>query len=240
MASNQEAPSYPLKLWVDKEKNRVVVAESTGEFVHALLNFLRFPLANIIQLVTTTEIGCINNLYRSVENIEADNFWNPLCKNMLLQPRDAFGFSGTRLENSCLMRLSVQHSMCSNCRGANGWLLSRFAGTNCNTCGRLMNQTPKMVVDSNEKAEENNGNSSYAKFIKARYLIFDDLKVMHSSPSNSIPLFLQLGYTDFKKLTEMSINIGSKEVTYAWISLYYLLLQNISICFVFQPYFNQK
>ena len=70
MAASMQDHSFTLKLFVDKEKNnKVVVAEASSEFVDILLSFLTLPLGTIIRLVSP-DIGCINNLYQSVQNCD--------------------------------------------------------------------------------------------------------------------------------------------------------------------------
>ena len=74
MASMQDH-SFPLRLFIDKERNKVVLAEASGDFVNSLLTFLTLPLGTIIRLLSnnethdqSVEVGCINNLYHSVQN----------------------------------------------------------------------------------------------------------------------------------------------------------------------------
>jgi len=87
MASNQEV-TVPCRYWVDNERKRVVMAEASGHFVDVLFSFLTLPLGTIIRLGNTLgqpiEIGCINNLFKSVEALNPDVFWNDICKRMLL------------------------------------------------------------------------------------------------------------------------------------------------------------
>lgn len=92
MASEQEL-KLPLSLWVDKERNRVVVAEANGDLIDILFGFLTLPMGTITRLVSKKQghdeaqkIGCINNLYHSVENFRDEVFWNHICKRMLLFP----------------------------------------------------------------------------------------------------------------------------------------------------------
>ncbi|KAK7286869.1 hypothetical protein RJT34_22190 [Clitoria ternatea] len=211
MATNHEA-SLPLRLLVDKEKNRVVVAEASGDIVDIFFSFLTLPLGTIIRHVSKNQqhddeakkIGCINNLYQSVENSGANVFHNHICKRMLLCPRNP-------CETLCQkLKVRMDHEseplkyfMCNKgCRR-----LSTFAEASC-CCGKLMDREIKLHGDSSEKGYEE------GVFVKGgtMYLIFDDLKVLQSSPGNSVQQLLQLGYKNFHKLTEMLINVGVKEI----------------------------
>ena len=78
MASNQEV-TVPCRYWVDNERKRVVMAEASGHFVDVLFSFLTLPLGTIIRLGNQfqlpVQIGSINNLYESVQNLSPDVFW---------------------------------------------------------------------------------------------------------------------------------------------------------------------
>ncbi|CAK7339010.1 unnamed protein product [Dovyalis caffra] len=85
--------SISLKALVDKKRNKVVLVESGKDFVDVLFSFLTMPMGTIIRLISngppTVGIGCMNNLYESVENLGAMIFRNETCKKMLLRPQNA-------------------------------------------------------------------------------------------------------------------------------------------------------
>ncbi|XP_061346539.1 uncharacterized protein LOC133292178 [Gastrolobium bilobum] len=212
MASKQET-IIPLKLWVDKERKLVVMAEASGDFVDVLFSFLTLPLGTIIRLVSKNqphqpvEIGCLNNLYQSVEDFSTDVFWNHICKKMLLSPANPCEALCKRLKLN-VDDTDTKYYMCSSCLEDNDWLLSTFGLTSC-SCGKLMDKEMKLVVESNEETHEN------GVFVKEKtmFLIFDDLRVLKSSPGNTVQQLLQLGYRDFNKMTEMSLKVGMKEIS---------------------------
>ncbi|KAL2337517.1 hypothetical protein Fmac_011963 [Flemingia macrophylla] len=214
MASKQEF-SLPLKLLVDKERNRVVVAEAGGDLVDIFFSFLTLPLGTITRLVSkkqvqdeAEEIGCINNLYHSVESSGAEVFWNHICKRMLLCPRNPCEALCQKLKVNVDDSEPMKYFMCSNkCRRGGNWFLSTFAGASC-SCGRLMDKEMKLHGDTSE------GTCEDCVFVKGNtmYLIFDDLRVQQSSPGNSVQQLVQLGYRNLHRLTETSLNVGLKEI----------------------------
>ncbi|KAI9085398.1 hypothetical protein K1719_032654 [Acacia pycnantha] len=169
MASAQCPSLSPLRLFVDKERNKVVMGEASGDFIDALLSFLTLPLGTIIRL-RLAEVGCINNLYRSVQNLNTEvRFWNGICKKMLLCPRNP-------CEKLCQkLRFNVDDT-------------EPTKGLMCGSCSGLFGVG------------------------EAIYLIFDDLTVLHNSACNTIHQLVQLGYTDFTKLTEISPNVGLNQI----------------------------
>ncbi|KAL5180301.1 hypothetical protein HKD37_01G001466 [Glycine soja] len=214
MASKQE-PKLSLTLLVDKERNCVVVAEASGDLIDILFSFLTLPLGTIIRLVSkkqghdeADEIGCINNLYQSLENSGDEVFWNHICKRMLLCPRNPCEALCQKLKVKLDDSKPMKYFMCSSrCRRGGDWFLSTFAEASCH-CGKLMDKEMKQHGDSNE------GTHGDGVFVKGQtmYLIFDDLRVLESSPGNSAQQLVQLGYKNFQKLIKRSLNVGIKEI----------------------------
>jgi len=210
MASNQEA-TIPLKIWEDKEQSSVIVAEASGYFVDVLFSFLSLPLGTIIRLVSKNqphqplEIGCIDNLYQSVQKFNTNVFWNGICPQMLLSPRNPLESSFQRLKLKVDDTVPTKYFVCRYCLKGSDSLLSTFAEASCH-CGKLMTKEMKVLEEGSW------GNGVFVKG-DAMFLIFDGLRVLNSSPGNTVQQLLQLGYKDVNKLTEKQVNVGMKEVT---------------------------
>ncbi|XP_010480428.1 PREDICTED: uncharacterized protein LOC104759168 [Camelina sativa] len=90
---SSEGPILSLKLLVDTEKNKVVLAEAGKDFVDVLFRLLALPMGAIVRLLEkyklkqAATIGCFNNLYSSVSNLGIHDFMSEACKDMLLYPR---------------------------------------------------------------------------------------------------------------------------------------------------------
>ncbi|OQU82236.1 hypothetical protein SORBI_3006G200400, partial [Sorghum bicolor] len=81
-----------VKFLVDNEKKKVVFAESGKDFVDVLFSFLTLPLGTIVRLLgKDSSLGCFDELYKSVERLDASHFQTKACKNMLLRPLNAAG-----------------------------------------------------------------------------------------------------------------------------------------------------
>ncbi|XP_061368622.1 uncharacterized protein LOC133311579 [Gastrolobium bilobum] len=195
MAFERET-KFPLKLFVDKERNHVVMAEAGGDLIGILFGLLKLPLGTIMclqrksmksiaadenlddqpnKIGSIREIGCINNLYQSVINLDADVFFAARFKNRFLFPCNPS-------EDLCQkLRLIVN------------------------------DQELKREHLSCRHSEETRMNTGFINE-KSMYLIFNDLKVLQSSPNNCVDQLVQLGYKNFNELTEMSINVGLKEM----------------------------
>ncbi|XP_028783614.1 uncharacterized protein LOC114739705 [Neltuma alba] len=215
MASVQgPSSSSHLRLFVDRQRNKVVVAEASGDFIDALLSFLTLPLGTIIRLPSnkqthrsSAEVGCINNLYQSVQNFDTQVFWNGTCKKMLLWPRNPCEKLCQKLKFNVDDTEPTKYMMCGSCGGGNRRLLSTFAGVSC-SCGKLMDKEMKLV------GEENNPKGEDGVFVRGdtMYLIFDDLRVLENFPGNTVHHLVQLGHTDLSKLAEVAPNVGLSQI----------------------------
>ncbi|MQM04774.1 hypothetical protein Taro_037582 [Colocasia esculenta] len=79
-----------LVLVVDKQANRVLWAESGGDVVDVLFSFLTLPLGTVVRVLgKQSGLGCVDELYKSVEALDESCFQTPCCKSMLLRPRSA-------------------------------------------------------------------------------------------------------------------------------------------------------
>lgn len=89
--ADKHVSSISLKALVDKGNNKVLFAESDDGFIDILFSFLTMPMGTIIRrtrnLLQEVDIGCMNNLYESVENFDVQHLRAEPCKTMLLCPR---------------------------------------------------------------------------------------------------------------------------------------------------------
>ncbi|KAF7845418.1 uncharacterized protein G2W53_002323 [Senna tora] len=200
-----------MRLYVDKERNRVVVGEASADFVDILFSFLTLPLGTIIRLFSNQlHIGCINNLYRSLQELDTQVFWNELCHQMLLHPRNPCESLCEKLRFNVDDTEPTKYFMCESCGGGGrDLLLSTFAGLKC-SCGKLMNKEMKLQEGDDPK-EDKTRNGVFVE-ASTTYLIFDDLKVLQNSATNCAHQLVQLGYTSFDKLTLISPTLGFNQI----------------------------
>ncbi|CAH8251901.1 unnamed protein product [Arabidopsis lyrata] len=96
---SSEKPILKLKLLVDRKTNKVVLAEAGKDFVDVLFGFMALPMGTIVRLLEKNSrnqksqatrpatIGCFNNLYKSVVDMDEDDFMTEASKDMLLYPK---------------------------------------------------------------------------------------------------------------------------------------------------------
>ncbi|XP_059648229.1 uncharacterized protein LOC132294399 [Cornus florida] len=205
MMANESSQSLSLKVLVEKEKNQVVFAESNKDFVDVLFSFMTMPIATIITLARQhsleVDIGCLNNLYESVENIDEEHLQSMECKDMLLHPRSAAEIYCTDLKLNFVNSNTKYYYACSKDHCFGPYLNARCY------CGNSMSYAYSL---NNHLCVPRDG----GVFVKstARFLITDDLLVKPLSTMTGLTLLSKFGATDRSTREEMTINIEKDKV----------------------------
>ncbi|KAG5253777.1 DUF674 family [Salix suchowensis] len=206
-----------LKAFVDKKSNRVAFVESDEFFVDILFSFLTMPTGTIIHLLSSLSpekgIGCMNNLYKSVENTDVMYFRTEACKDMLLLPHNAAAAYCKSLklkidDFDALRFFCCESSQCTTHRYK---LWSHYKNLYCG-CGRPMSR----IVNLSCQAPSNRGSDARNRgvFVKGltRFVVSDNFQVMPVSTSASISILTKLGVMDTDTIEERTFDIGVTEV----------------------------
>uniref|UniRef100_I1PPA9 DUF674 family protein n=1 Tax=Oryza glaberrima TaxID=4538 RepID=I1PPA9_ORYGL len=207
--SNNGGPTVAVKLYIDKEKKKVLFAESDKEFVDVLFSFLTLPLGTIVRLLgKQSQIGCLDELYKSVEALSEDYFQTKACKAMLLRPRNAAGSHCDRLKvkvDDTNERL-IYVCPTSSCDARS---FSSFWGV-CNSCTvtttLILRETP---VDC--RTVESNDDGVFVKS-DLKFIIFDDLHVAAASTSTMFPLLGKFGLLEQRNIEEKVLELNSHKI----------------------------
>ncbi|XP_009630965.1 uncharacterized protein [Nicotiana tomentosiformis] len=203
MADKQESKIL-LKLLVDEKKDHVVAAEAKVDFMDILVSLLTLPLGTIIRLIKAEAgvVGCMNNLYQSVENLSEEDLFIEQCKTMLLNPRNPYPKYCMRLKMHVDDSVFEKYYECSNCSKH-----SYFMNVVCSCEGKFTKE--KFLKDS----AVNTVGDEYV-FLKGgiSFLTTDDLQVKCASPSSLVQILSSVGLSDMKQVEEMHVEVGKNEV----------------------------
>ncbi|KAJ0083297.1 hypothetical protein Patl1_31187 [Pistacia atlantica] len=219
--TTDKAKAISLKALVDKENNRVIFAESDVDFTDVLLSFLTMPMGTIIRLISnhnqppTVAVGCMNNLYESIKNLDMQFFRSEACKTMLLCPRNDAAPQNKRLKLQIDDGELPRYFLCTtDCTLSGHKLLSLYPNAVCE-CGKLMDRTmelsektvQKLVFDARDRGV----------FVKGltQFIISDELQVKPSSIEASVSVLSKLGLMDCSAIKEYKysiVDIGVDEV----------------------------
>ncbi|CAH8337361.1 unnamed protein product [Eruca vesicaria subsp. sativa] len=211
MANSAAKPKFSLRLLIDEEKNRVVLAEAGKDFVDVLCSLLTLPMGTIVRLLEKHQtpqspvVGCFHKLYKSVSDMSDDNFEAQACKNLLLYPRSVKESLSRKLKLNIDDTVATGFFICpyfmsneSCCK-----VYSNTSASRCCYCGRAMSCE---IQVQGELAD------GVLPSCRTSFIITDDLKVSLNSMGLVLNVLNDLGYAGFDKLQEMLIDVGSEEV----------------------------
>ncbi|KAF4401274.1 hypothetical protein G4B88_014115, partial [Cannabis sativa] len=214
-SQHETAPTEIIvKLVIDKKRNQVLFVECDNEFVDVLLSFLTLPMGTIIRIGDNNKksgIGCMDELYKSVEAMNPKCFWTKACKNMLLEPRSAYGLELSNLAVKINDGIDyAKFYTCSKtpCLNYESLGFVSFLKNSVCACGKTMDNKLRMRY-GNGGSKCNNG---YWSFISSRkrFIVSDDLRVLPASISNA--LLLTQGLVDNSSVEHRNIHVGLQEI----------------------------
>ncbi|KAK5841452.1 hypothetical protein PVK06_003773 [Gossypium arboreum] len=203
--ASEDSTTVSIKLFIDQESNKVIVAEAGSDIVDILRRLLKFPLGNIARLISKHQsvqrAVCLNNLYDSVENLSPTIFRTDACKSMLLNPRSIHEDQySKKLKLNMDVSEPTKYFRCSNVCCPEK-LFSHYKTSRCR-CGNMLNFP---IPIGNAVIDESEGEPML-------FFITDDLRVMQAFPGNLINFLLNLGIYDVCQIEEKVVDISSKEI----------------------------
>lgn len=204
----------PLKVLIHKEEERVVFAEGNADFVDILLSFLTLPMGTISKLLSKHSsssqpltIGCFDNLYRSVFNLEAKYYATEGCKQLLVNTRNSAEAECQRLKIN-IDDTPVDYFTCTTKGCRDDCVIAyfiKYAEVGCNICSKLLKK--KAYLSNTRVAEQGvfvNPNESF--------IISNDLWIFPNNPASALTILENTTSTDSKVCEEKTFQIGYSEV----------------------------
>nr|CAB3485615.1 unnamed protein product [Digitaria exilis] len=183
MATSEQEVTIDVKLFVDKEKKKVLFAESDKEFVDVLFSFLTIPLGTIVRLLDKqSQMGCLDEVYKSVEDLSSDYFQTKACKVMLLKPLNAASSHCDRL------KINIDDTK--------------------TRAVYLFGQSPQ---NDGSTAAGDSEDGVFVKGC-LKFIITDDLQVAPASTSLMLSLFEKFGVGDPADLEKAVVNLSSDKI----------------------------
>ena len=200
-----------LNLLIEKNSGRVLLAECDKNFVDVLLSFLVLPLGKVIRLADKeSRIGSMDELYKSVETLSTECFWTRACKNMLLEPRSAYGLECSNLAVKIDQTDYNEYYTCprtpclSTALGRHGFV-SLVENSICG-CGRAMDN--RLHLDADRSADTAGGFVARVE----RFIVSDDLQVTPVEIDDARSLLHRQGIIKNNEVFVKNVSIGVEEV----------------------------
>ncbi|PNT61749.1 hypothetical protein BRADI_5g20160v3, partial [Brachypodium distachyon] len=207
------ATTIDVKVFVDKDKSKVLFAESGKDFVDVLFGFLTLPLGTVVRLLgKQSQAGCLDALYKSVEELPAAFFRTDACKAMLLAPINGAA------KKCCSLKVRVDDTkhrvvyVCgdTSCPALADAEFSSVPGAVCK-CGTAM---AKMAGERPESGGGGGSGSGDRVFVRGdvEFIITDDLQVAPASTSLMLSLFDKFKVDDPSGLEQRTLELSSDKI----------------------------
>ncbi|XP_050211885.1 uncharacterized protein LOC126662041 [Mercurialis annua] len=202
-----------LKLLIDKKSKKVLFAEANKDFVDFLFSLMSLPLGNVIKLLTKKKmVGCLANLYGSIETLNDTFLQAPDIKESILNPR-----SPSHAIQTPLLLTNTDHFSASQsvyfCPHGCRYRAALDPEALCPTCNRKMSTGGNFVAPTPDGAELVVSGAGGGGFVKdvVTYMVMDDLEVKPMSTISSITLINTFDIRDLRSLQEKVVDIGLDE-----------------------------
>ncbi|KAI8539918.1 hypothetical protein RHMOL_Rhmol09G0220300 [Rhododendron molle] len=207
MASSSSSKEViTLKLLVDTKSNRVLFAEAGKNFVDFLFTLLSFPVGTVVRLLTAKSmVGCLGNLYDSVENL-SDTYMQPSqSKEDLLKPKVVVRST----ETSLLLTDDDSPAPAVN-KMCKLLYVTNDPKVICPACKKCTMTTEVTFVPSKVANTSLSGEGGYVKGV-VTYMVMDDLVVMPMSTVFGIALLSKFNVTNVASVEEKVVTFGMDE-----------------------------
>ncbi|KAL5554803.1 hypothetical protein UlMin_042204 [Ulmus minor] len=196
-----------LKLLVDKKGKKVLFAEVGKEFVDFLFYLLSLPIGTVVRLLNKRGmVGCLTNLYQSVENL-SDTYMQPnQSKDSVLKPKSPLSSAQAPFLLTDAEALSRKLYMCASFH----LYASDDPRAVCPSCKQCMKSEIPFVAPSFGKDKVASGEGGFVKGL-VTYMVMDDLVVEPMSTISSIMLLNKFNVKDVVALEEKVVDMGMAE-----------------------------
>ncbi|KAF2295983.1 hypothetical protein GH714_035523 [Hevea brasiliensis] len=183
-----------LKLLIDKKSQKVLFAEAGKDFVDFLLYLLTLPLGSVIRLLTEQDmVGCLGNLYKSVDELSESYMNTSETKESILKKT---------------VSISATEFPLLECGNNTVKETSRACPSRVSPLYRRRNVLSSEQVISSEQVP-----SAEKGFVKGvvTYLVMDNLAVSPLSSISSITLLNKFEIQDLSALEERVVDLDMDE-----------------------------
>ncbi|KAF5461662.1 hypothetical protein F2P56_017740 [Juglans regia] len=201
-----------LKLFIDKKRNRVLFAEAGKDFVDFLFQSFTLPVVTVTSFLKSEDmLGCLQNLYESIEN-PSHNCIQPgqSKEDLVLKPK--LVMSGAtdslllpRVESSYTFRKLYKCS--NNSCSSRDYELSSIEGAYCNSCSSSL-VPMRHEVSLSELTSANKAISNFNLLKEwVRFIVMDDLWMMLMSADAFITLLHEYDIKDLRALEKRVVDL---------------------------------
>ncbi|CAL0300471.1 unnamed protein product [Lupinus luteus] len=214
--SPSSSTKLSVKLLIDTKREKVLFAEASKAVIDFLFNLLCLPIGAVVRLLTKKEmVGCLGNLYESVEQLNQTYMQPDQNKDVLLKPKSLISSSATSgllLSNDVLDSPDNLESLKFYTCSGHYSHVTCVSGTRCpNGHSCIMNRQLSFV--GNIPVLEDLISTNENGFVKdvVTYMIMDDLVIQPMSTISSITLLNKFNVKEIGLLEDRVVELGMEE-----------------------------
>ncbi|CAD6239738.1 unnamed protein product [Miscanthus lutarioriparius] len=211
MATTTATAALSMKLLIDRKAQRVLFAEASKEVVDFLFSLLALPVATAVKLVgKDAMVGCVGNLYASVDKLDSTYVQAGAAKDALLSPTVLSPAAAT--DSSLLRPSSGQPKSYFKCGNRCNYTTD-VSGIVCPNCCNRMQAATNFVSPSSGQQAQNASTGGAKGFVQGivTYTVLDDLTVTPMSTISGITLLNTFEVKDLGDLQETTVQLGYNE-----------------------------
>ncbi|GAA0147332.1 hypothetical protein LIER_07059 [Lithospermum erythrorhizon] len=197
-----------LKLLVDTKSKKVMFAEAGKDCVDFLFYILSLPIGTVIRLLNKNGmVGCISNLYESIENLDQTYLQPNQNKDLILQPKLPFSSASVplfSLTDGSSYQKSFYRCGCIN----RGNYVANDSRAVFPSCRRTMSTAVTYVaaeVVATEKSGQTEGGGVVIDVVT--FMVMDNLEIKPMSTISSITLLNQFNVKEVGALQEKTVTL---------------------------------
>ncbi|CAI0426397.1 unnamed protein product [Linum tenue] len=204
-----------LKLLIDTKTRRVLFAEAGKEFVDFLFALFSLPLGSVTKLLSTDNmVGCLGNLYKSIEDLSVDFIQPTQSKVTILNPK----FLSCPAMNNTLLLPNHENNesaakrkiyLCNSCY----IFVTDNPQAICRHCNQAMSYEAKFIDAAPKNVAEIENSEEDGGFVKGVviYMVMDNLEVRPFSTISTITLLNEFDIGEVGSLQEKVVELGMAE-----------------------------
>ncbi|XP_057792643.1 uncharacterized protein LOC131009365 [Salvia miltiorrhiza] len=217
--SDAEEVKVSLKVMMNRQKSKVLFAESDSDFADIVLSFLTLPLGRIVKVLEkhygdeAPTIGSLNNLYHTLANLDSSHFVTEGAKQTLLDSASSFEAEYRMLKVDISDSPPAEYFVCSNCSSKRFRCASIYYDSiSCSNCKDRMSK----VVDTSDAPSDGLFTKHTSSFI-----VSNDLHILPKETGflttvrilgitvrdmeNAETIKVDFGFTEIMKLLKASL-----------------------------------
>ncbi|KAK2655929.1 hypothetical protein Ddye_008981 [Dipteronia dyeriana] len=205
------ASQVKLKLLIDTNSKNVLFAEAGKDFVDFLFYLLSLPVATVTKLLKKKgNVGCLTDLYKSLENLNKTYMQPNQNKTSILNPKSPLYVNGIPLLLSDHQHQVPTSRKVYQCQ-YNSSHLADVPNFYCTHCGNCM--TKELILLNHPAPATGTTTVVEGGFVKGvvTYMVMDNLVVKPMSTISSITLLNEFSVKDVGSLKEKEVVLGVDE-----------------------------